>query len=207
MTQEETQFERHPLDLPDIEPQSDKVRELEEKIIWLQGELERERRRSMSLWDSFRTAFLKEGNSEEQADYWASEIASHITRWINSQRQEITKRVQLTGSLPPYTSCLNDLSISLTPPGEPIPEPIEPLNGQVAIPSLGIDYSQMQPQQPQSLYSSTLSFIPQPPPSTATAPQAPYGPPSGDKIHPKVNVPRPFASIPGATSTVNVPTG
>lgn len=173
--------------------ENSRVRELEEKIIWLQGELEKERRKSMSMWESFRGAFLKEGNTDDQAVFWANEVAAIVTKWINAQRQDMIKRVEVTGSLPPYTACLNDLSISLTPPGEPVPEMYEPPVGEVPV---------VAPTHGQPQFSTTLSFAPQPNFGAAMAPLSARDLPLGDVINPRVNVPRPFSVM---ASRANVP--
>lgn len=174
-----------------------RIRELEEKIIWLQGELKKERRKSMSLWESFKGAFLKEGNTDDQAVFWSNEMATVVNRWINSQRQEINKVAQMRG-MPPYTACLNDLSISLTPPGEPLPELMDdvvaPIPNQLDLSTAHY--------QPQTLLTQSLSFVSQPVPSSMAAPQTQGEIPPGEVIKPRVNVPRPFAA---SVARANVP--
>jgi hypothetical protein len=178
----------------------DRISQLEEQVAFLMGELERERRRSDSMWGAIHAAFIDEGNDKEQAEFWADRISALVADWVNNRRENLNQRILTTGAMPPYTDCLNELIISISPPGStpaPLPE-FNPLHAQYPIGSQAAPMpgSYLPYQPPTQLPSIPMSVamnlsVPQ---QTAVM---------GERIAPRVNVPRPFAEI----STVNVPTG
>jgi hypothetical protein len=99
----------------------DKIKQLEKQIAFLTAELQRTKEKSDSLWFSLVDSFSQD-NPVETAEVYAEEISMLISSWANFQREKILKRVVETGSMPPYTDCLNDLARSVSPPGKEPPE-------------------------------------------------------------------------------------
>lgn len=178
----------------------DRISQLEEQVAFLMGELERERRRSDSMWGAIHAAFIDEGNDKEQAEFWADRISALVADWVNNRRENLNQRILTTGAMPPYTDCLNELIISISPPGStpaPLPE-FNPLHAQYPIGSQATPMpGSYLPYQP----PTQLPSIPMPAAMNLSALQQTAV--VGERIAPRVNVPRPFAEI----STVNVPTG
>jgi hypothetical protein len=178
----------------------DRISQLEEQVAFLMGELERERRRSDSMWGAIHAAFIDEGNDKEQAEFWADRISALVADWVNNRRENLNQRILATGAMPPYTDCLNELIISISPPGStpaPLPE-FNPLHAQYPIGSQAAPMTgSYQPYQP----PAQLPSIPMSVAMNLSVPQQTAV--VGERIAPRVNVPRPFAEI----STVNVPTG
>jgi hypothetical protein len=200
-----------------IEPNSkDRISQLEEQVAFLMGELERERRRSDSLWGAIYAAFIDEDNGKEEAQFWADRISALVADWVNNRRENLNQRIMATGAMPPYSDCLNELIISISPPGStpaPLPE-FNPLHAQHTIgtqaaPTSG-SYQPYQPYQPPQLPSipMTVEMTPSAPQQTAV---------TGERIAPRVNVPRPFAvaiaanvpsgAVPSVTPSVNTTEG
>jgi len=194
---------------PSIKPSAtepnhkDRISQLEEQVAFLMGELERERRRSDSLWGAIYAAFIDEDNGKEEAQFWADRISALVADWVNNRRENLNQRIMATGAMPPYSDCLNELIISISPPGStpaPLPE-FNPLHAQHTIgtqaaPTSG-SYPPYQPYQP-------LTQLPSIPTTVAMTPSAPQqAAVTGERIAPRVNVPRPFAVLIAA----NVPNG
>jgi hypothetical protein len=189
------------------EPNSkDRISQLEEQVAFLMGELERERRRSDSLWGAIYAAFIDEDNGKEEAQFWADRISALVADWVNNRRENLNQRILATGAMPPYSDCLNELSISISPPGStpaPLPE-FNPLHAQHTIgtqaaPTSG-SYPPYQPYQP---YQPPTQ-LPSIPTTVAMTPSAPQqAAVTGERIAPRVNVPRPFA----VSIAANVPSG
>ena len=186
------------------EPNSkDRISQLEEQVAFLMGELERERRRSDSLWGAIYAAFIDEDNGKEEAQFWADRISALVADWVNNRRENLNQRIMATGAMPPYSDCLNELIISISPPGStpaPLPE-FNPLHAQHTIatqaaPTSG-SYPPYQPYQP----PTQLPSIPTTVAMTPSAPQ--QAAVTGERIAPRVNVPRPFA----VSIAANVPSG
>jgi hypothetical protein len=187
-----------------IEPnRNDRISQLEEQVAFLMGELERERRRSDSLWGAIHAAFIDEGNDKDNAEFWADRISALVADWVNNRRENLNQRIMATGAMPPYSDCLNELIISISPPGStpaPLPE-FNPLHAQHTIgtqaaPTSG-SYQPYQPYQPPTQLPSiptTVAMTPSAPQQTAV---------TGERIAPRVNVPRPFA----VSIAANVPNG
>ena len=97
------------------------VAQLEKQISFLTQELERARNRSESLWSDIYERCVNEGNDKDNAEFWADSICELLSGWVHSKRASLTQRVVSTGAMPPYTDCLNDLVVSLTPPGSTPP--------------------------------------------------------------------------------------
>jgi hypothetical protein len=159
------------------------------------GELEKERRRSDSLWGAIQAAFIDEGNDKDNAQFWADKVSSLVADWVNNRRANLNQRIMTTGAMPPYTDCLNELVISVAPPGSTpeFPPDFNPLYAeQREGPQLLLTsnapqpYSPYQPNQLSSVHPSTMQ------------------PGAGDRLvpeHRRVNVPKPFATAMAA----NVP--
>jgi hypothetical protein len=187
-----------------IEPNSkDRISQLEEQVAFLMGELERERRRSDSLWGAIYAAFIDEDNGKEEAQFWADRISALVADWVNNRRENLNQRIMATGAMPPYSDCLNELIISISPPGStpaPLPE-FNPLHAQHTIVTQAAPmpepYQPYQPYQP----PTQLPSIPMPVAMTPSAPQ--QAAVTGERIAPRVNVPRPFA----VAIAANVPGG
>jgi hypothetical protein len=188
---------------PSIEPNSkDRISQLEEQVAFLMGELERERRRSDSLWGAIYAAFIDEDNGQEEAQFWADRISALVADWVNNRRENLNQRIMATGAMPPYSDCLNELIISISPPGStpaPLPE-FNPLHAQHTIgtqaaPTSG-SYQPYQPYQPPQLPSIPMTVA-----MTPSAPQ--QAAVTGERIAPRVNVPKPFA----VAIAANVPSG
>ena len=92
---------------------NDRISQLEEQVAFLMGELERERRRSDSLWGAIHAAFIDEGNDKDNAEFWADRISALVADWVNNRRENLNQRIMATGAMPPYTDCLNELAIHL----------------------------------------------------------------------------------------------
>jgi hypothetical protein len=97
------------------------IEKLKEQISFLTAELERAQRKSNSLWSQIQGAFLQEGNDEENADFWADKISQILSEWVHTQRTSLSQKIGETGTMPPYTDCLNHLVVSLSPPGSAPP--------------------------------------------------------------------------------------
>ena len=169
---------------------NDRISQLEEQVALLMGELERERRRSDSLWGAIHAAFIDEGNDKDNAEFWADRISALVADWVNNRRENLNQRIMATGAMPPYTDCLNELAISISPPGStpaPLPE-FNPLHAQYPIGSQAAPtHGSYQPYQP----PTQLPSIPM---SVAMNPSVPqHAPVMGERIAPRVNVPKPFA--------------
>ena len=164
------------------------------------GELERERRRSDSLWGAIYAAFIDEDNGKEEAQFWADRISALVADWVNNRRENLNQRIMATGAMPPYSDCLNELIISISPPGStpaPLPE-FNPLHAQHTIGTQAAPTpGSYQPYQP----PSQLPSIPMSGALNQSVPQ--QAPVLGERIAPRVNVPRPFAVVIAA----NVPSG
>jgi hypothetical protein len=198
-----------------IEPnRKDRISQLEEQVAFLMGELERERRRSDSLWGAIYAAFIDEKNGEEEAQFWADRISALVADWVNNRRENLNQRILATGAMPPYSDCLNELIISISPPGStpaPLPE-INPLHAQHTISYQAAPMpGEYQPYQP----PTQLPSIPMP---VAMNPSVPHqAAVVGERIAPRVNVPRPFAVaiaanvpggvVPSVTPSVNTTEG
>jgi len=113
-----------------MSPSPSRVEKLEKEIARLQEQLRAEKRKSESLWNDLYEHFLKEGNSEENSGWWADQISQIFSRWVVNQRTKLSERISESGELtmPPYTDCLNDLAMSLSPPGSEPPEWIPSLS-------------------------------------------------------------------------------
>ena len=99
----------------------DLVTKLEEQIAFLIAELDKARKKSDSLWSDIYEAFMQEGNDTDNAEFWADKVSQLVSSWVHSQRTSLGQRVVATGAMPPYTDCLNDLVVSLAPPGSAPP--------------------------------------------------------------------------------------
>lgn len=174
-----------------IEPnRKDRISQLEEQVAFLMGELERERRRSDSLWGAIYAAFIDEDNGKEEAQFWADRISALVADWVNNRRENLNQRIMATGAMPPYSDCLNELIISISPPGStpaPLPE-FNPLHAQHTIgtqaaPTPG-SYLPYQPPTQLPSIPTTVAMTPSAPQQAAV---------TGERIAPRVNVPRPFA--------------
>jgi hypothetical protein len=97
------------------------IEKLKDQIAFLTAELNRVEQKSNSLWSQLQDAFLQEGNDSENADFWADRISQIFSTWVHNQRTNLTQRIMSTGVMPPYTDCLNDLVVSISPPGSAPP--------------------------------------------------------------------------------------
>jgi len=186
------------------EPNSkDRISQLEEQVAFLMGELERERRRSDSLWGAIYAAFIDEENGKEEAQFWADRISALVADWVNNRRENLNQRIMATGAMPPYSDCLNELIISISPPGStpaPLPE-FNPLHAQHTISYQAAPMPE--PYQPYQPYQPPTQ-LPSIPTTVAMTPSAPQqAAVTGERIAPRVNVPRPFA----VSIAANVPNG
>lgn len=115
--------------MPRKKPQKT-IEELERQIAQLTAELTLVRQRSDSIWFNIFTVFMDEGNSEDTSEYYADKFTNILLNWSKEQRDRLSKIVATTGTMPPYSQCLNDLIVGLTPPGKepevlrevPVPE-------------------------------------------------------------------------------------
>lgn len=152
------------------------IKTLKDQIAFLTAELERAQTKSDSLWSQIQSAFIQEGNDEENAEFWSDKISQIISEWVQVQRSNLTQRIMETGSMPPYTDCLNQLVVSISPPGSTPPslppEFTELTNTPVSGPTLS----------PVSMETPAYGGL---------SPDAQVGPPKERKI----GVPKP---IPGA---------
>jgi len=97
------------------------IEKLKDQIAFLTAELNRVEQKSNSLWSQLQDAFLQEGNDSENANFWADRISQIFSTWVHTQRTNLTQRIVSTGVMPPYTDCLNDLVVSISPPGSTPP--------------------------------------------------------------------------------------
>lgn len=157
--------------------QQELIEKLKEQIAFLTSELERAEKKSDSLWSNIHDAFIDEGNEGEQAEFWADRISELVSSWVAKQRDSLGRRIVATGAMPPYTDCLNDLIVSISPPGS-------------APPALPEEFAQMAGA---PVVGPTLPTTSLPPPVTynGLSADAQLGPAKMQRV----NVPKPF---PGA---------
>ena len=94
------------------------VEALERQIVLLTEELSRARRKSESLWCKVFDSFIEDGNEEETAEHFADQFSEILSNWAKQQRDRLALIVASTGSMPPYSECLNDLIVAIAAPGE-----------------------------------------------------------------------------------------
>ena len=90
---------------------------LKQQISELTDKLNRLERQSKSVWTTIHQAFIDEGNQEDVAVLWADRISEIMVSWANGKREHLGKVLVSTGEMPPYSQCLNDLTIDVSPPG------------------------------------------------------------------------------------------
>lgn len=156
------------------------VEALERQIALLTEELSRARRKSESLWCKVFDIFMEEGNEEETAEHFADEFSEILSNWAKQQRDRLALIVASTGSMPPYSECLNDLVVAIAAPGKE-PEKL----GDVPVP-LKEDVLDLP-----SLRQPTVEDVPKG--SEQLSDDAKVGPPKMKRV----NVPK---GIPGATT-------
>lgn len=169
----------------------DKVSELENKIIELQRELDAARKNSTSIWCKLFDTLIDCDYKEEEANVLVSIVSETVLNWVNAQRSKINRTVSSMGTIPPYTSCLNDLVISVCDPNADHSDllPAGELDREF---SEGVSEA----------YQGGVR-VPSPPPSVRPGedPSLHLGP---TKML-KVNVPKPFAASTGGPPRVNAP--
>lgn len=173
----------------------DKVSELEKKIIELQRELDAARKNSTSIWCKLFDTLVDCDYGEEEASTIVEVVSETVLNWVTAQRSKINRTVSSLGTIPPYTSCLNDLVISVCDPNADHSDllPSEDLDRDSPEDSYGDSYGG---------YQGGVR-VPSPPPSARQGedPSLHMGP---TKML-KVNVPKPFASSAGGPPRVNTP--
>lgn len=90
---------------------------LEQQIASLSEELRVLKKQSKSIWNTVFSSFIGEGNDEDVAQLWADQFSEIMLSWVNDKRAQLSQRLISTGEMPPYTECLNELTVDLTPPG------------------------------------------------------------------------------------------
>jgi hypothetical protein len=165
----------------------DRVSELERQIISLQRELDEARRQSTSMWCKIHDLCLNLELSEETSTMLTEAISGIVKDWVRDQRSKMGRRYSSLGSMPPYTDCLNDVTVSISNPEAEID--LEPYSyEQEDLP---------QGEEPISAYdlydNSAAVRIPPPPPPNLVSNQGDFG---GPPKMMRVNVPRPFSAAP-----------
>jgi hypothetical protein len=163
--------------MPRKKPQKT-IEDLERQIALLTSELNLARRKSESLWCTIYDSFIEEGNEEDTAEHFANKFSEILTSWARSQRDRLSVSVASTGVMPPYSDCLNDLVVSISPPGKD-PEVL----GDVPVPDKE-DVLEIPTQR-----VPTIETVPNP--SETLSDDAKVGPPKMKRV----NVPK---GIPGA---------
>ena len=159
--------------------QNHRIKQIESQIASLMGELESLRRASDSMWSKVYDSFIDEGNTEEISELWADRISEIFISWANSKREKLADRIVKTGEMPPYTDCLNELLVDVSPPGSQ-PPPMK---------SLSVPEAELE--QPERISPN----IPPPPPrrDQYQSPEMAAGTPKMQRVY----VPTPFAEMEG----------
>lgn len=101
------------------------IERIKRQIADLTDELYRLEKKSKSIWNVIHQAFVSEGNPDDIAELWADRISEIMISWANNKRSQLGEKIIEAGEMPPYSQCLNDLIVDVSPPGSQPPGVLE----------------------------------------------------------------------------------